>query len=120
MPVVGIQLILRFVFQVVIGTLVSMLLVQYVRWKALSVLLMYSITNVICSVISISTLVCSNWKKTALVVTKNTSKNARIGEEIEGDVCDLALIKSTFGFMLLVSTGYLFCILTSFLLCRLY
>ena len=109
----GLQFIIRFVFQVVIGSVASMLIVQYVQWKALSVSFIYAITNVICSVISTSILVCSNWENTALVVSENTLHNARIKEEIEDGGFDLSLIKSKFGYMMLVSIRYLFCISTS-------
>ena len=49
----GIQTMLKFIFQIIIGTAASFLLVYFVEWKALSILVQYSATNVIYVVIAV-------------------------------------------------------------------
>ena len=71
----GIQTMLKFVFLIIIGTVASFLLVHFVEWKALSILVQYSATNVICSVLALLILFCSNWNNIAKTVSKNTNKS---------------------------------------------
>ena len=70
----GIQTMLKFVFQIIIGTVASFLLVYFVEWKALSILVQFSATNVICIVSALLILYCSNWNNITKTVSKNTNK----------------------------------------------
>ena len=72
----GIQTMLKFITQMIIGTAASFLLVYFVEWKALSILVQYSATNAICCVLALFILRCSDWKSIANTVSKNTHKFA--------------------------------------------
>ena len=72
----GVQTLLKFVTQIIIGTAASFLLVHFVEWKGLSILVQFSATNVICCVLALLILYCSDWKSIANTVSKNTHKYA--------------------------------------------
>ena len=73
----GIQTGLKFVFQVVFGTVATFILVYLVEWKALSILVQFSVNSAICMVITLIILFCSDWNKITRVVNKNTHTNTR-------------------------------------------
>ena len=70
----GIQTMLIFVSQIIIGTAASFMLVHFVEWKALSILVQYSATNAICIVIPVLIIYCSDWNNITETVSKNTHK----------------------------------------------
>ena len=109
----GIQFVLKFVSQLIIGTLATIPLVYYVQWKALSVLVVFSTTNIICSIIGIFILLCSKWENIALVVGKNTLMNSSTKEEIEANGNKPTLINMLFESTVFVYIRYLFCIALS-------
>ena len=102
----GIQFILRFVYQIILGNIVTVLVVQFVQWKALSILIIYTGTDILCSLTSISILACSNWKNIGLVVSKNTLEKTRIKDESK----DSRKNKSSLGCIVLVYIRYMLCI----------
>ena len=67
-----IQTTLKFVFQLIIGSVAAVILVHFVEWKAFSILLQFSVTGIICTVIGSILLLCSDWKKIANYITTNT------------------------------------------------
>ena len=71
----GIQTVIKFVFQVIFGTVATFLLVYLVEWKALSIIVQFSVDSAICMVIALFILFCSDWNKITLVVNKNTHTN---------------------------------------------
>ncbi|KAI6650858.1 Galactose-3-O-sulfotransferase 2-like [Oopsacas minuta] len=70
----GIQTAVKFIFQIILGSVASVLLIHFVEWKALSIYVQFAVTNTICSVIPLLILSCSNWEKITDVVTQNTNK----------------------------------------------
>ncbi|KAI6650864.1 Multidrug and toxin extrusion protein 2 [Oopsacas minuta] len=70
----GIQTAVKFIFQTILGSVASVLLIHFVEWKALSIYVQFAVTNTICSVIPLLILSCSNWEKITDVVTQNTNK----------------------------------------------
>ena len=89
----GIQLILKFVFQIIIGTVATVLLVHFVHWKALSVLVQFSVTNIICCVIALTILFRSKWENIALFVLENTQMKETNNVSLEEDQTNLTRIR---------------------------
>ena len=63
----------KFIFQLILGSIAAAILVYFVKWKALSILLQFSVTCVICTVIGSIFLLCSDWKKIANYITTNNT-----------------------------------------------
>ena len=68
----GTLTILKILFQIIIGGVVSGLLVHYVQWKALSIFLQFNVISVISFIIVLFILYCSDWREIASEVRKNT------------------------------------------------
>ena len=69
----GIQLILRIIFQIFVATGAAILLVHFVHWKALCVVLLFSITDILCFIIAALIILCSRWESIAISVLTNTT-----------------------------------------------
>ena len=117
----GIQTVLKFVFQLVFGTAATFLLVYLVEWKALSIIVQFSVGSAICMVIAIFILFCSDWNKITLVVNKNTHTNKRTDSMLQELFRNPSLTKliseskvfiiSRYFVVLAVSTAFFSCIL---------
>ena len=67
----GIQMALRFLFQLLLGNLIAMLLVYFVSWKALAILVSFSVANICCVSFSAIILSCSKWENISLYIGNN-------------------------------------------------
>ena len=67
----GIQMALRFLFQLLLGNLIAMLLVYFVSWKALAILVSFSVANICCVSFSAIILYCSKWENISLYIGNN-------------------------------------------------
>ena len=106
----GIQLILRIIFQIVIGTIATILFVHFVQWKALFVVLQYSITSMLCFFIASLILLCSRWESIALFVRTNTTVEEVSDTTLEEDgphIFNFLYINKTRGLQLLRYSGCL-------------
>ena len=72
----GIQMVSRFIFQLIIGNLFSILLVYFVSWKALAMMVCFSVTNILCILLSGIILSCNNWEKTASFIGNNITASS--------------------------------------------
>ncbi|KAI6650867.1 Multidrug and toxin extrusion protein 1 [Oopsacas minuta] len=68
----GIQIIFKFIFQIILGTIFAGLIVHFVKWKALGIILQFAICNLLTFTACFLILACSDWEVVALFVSKNT------------------------------------------------
>ncbi|KAI6650863.1 Multidrug and toxin extrusion protein 1-like [Oopsacas minuta] len=78
----GIQTAVKFMAQVILGTMASVLLVHFVEWKVLSIFVQYSVSNVICIVIPLLILFrTSDWGSITILVKHNTDTQKEPADE---------------------------------------
>ena len=71
----GIQTVFKFIFQIVLGVIMTGLLVHFVEWKALSIILQFGISNIATSAVSLIILFRSNWEDISHLVATSTNKS---------------------------------------------
>ena len=106
----GIHLLLRIIFQIIIGTGATIFLVHFVQWKALCVFLQYSITSTLSFIIASLILLCSGWESIALAVRGNTTVEEVSDTTLEEDtlhIFNFIEINKTKGLQLLRYSGSL-------------
>ena len=77
----GTQVIIRFVFQLFLGSIVTLVVVYFVAWKAIAIWVVYSGTNIIVTLITVFILSCSKWEDISLYVRRNTNQSELIQED---------------------------------------
>ena len=103
----GIQVAIRFIFQSFLGNLLGMLLVYLVSWKALAILVSFSVANIFCILSTAISLCCSNWENIALYIESNTTGTSYPEDQLDQAVpavkcCKLSQKKNAL-------VRYLFC-----------
>ena len=71
----AIHTVFKFIFQIVLGVIITGLLVHFVEWKALGIMLQFAISSIATSAVSLIILFCSNWRDIAHLVATNTSNS---------------------------------------------
>ncbi|KAI6650860.1 Multidrug and toxin extrusion protein 1-like [Oopsacas minuta] len=109
----GIQTVLKFIFQIIFATIATFLLAHFVEWKALSIIVQFSVGSAFCMVIALFILFCSDWRKIALVVNRNTKKNTSTEKELKGFFRNPSLFKIILRSKVGILSRYLTCLAVS-------
>ena len=96
----GIQMTLRFVFQIFLGILLTMLLVHFVSWKAVATLVSFSIGNICMTLLAVFILFCNRWENIAIFIGNNIISSSNLDDQ-------------TYGFKISLKT----CIVVRYLVC---
>ena len=111
----GIQTVLKFTFQIILGAIMTGLLVNFVEWKALSIFLQFAISSIVTYIVSLIILFRSNWEEIAHLVTTNTNELHRISSCPSQNLSSLYLNKTSSSTTnILIFLRYTICIVVSF------
>ncbi|KAI6650859.1 Multidrug and toxin extrusion protein 1 [Oopsacas minuta] len=108
-----IQTVLKFILQIFLGTIATFLLVNFVKWKALSIYFQVTINTAFVMVIDLFILFCSDWRKIASVVKTNTETNTSTEKEPQRIFRNLTLIKLILRSKAFILSRYLVCLAVS-------
>ena len=73
-----IDAILKIVFRIVLGSVLSFIITNYVEWKALCLLCIQSLMCILCLIFGLVVIFSKNWRYFALKVSKNTGNSQRV------------------------------------------
>ena len=62
----------KFVIRLMLGFIISIVCAHYVKWKALSLLMVMSISGVICGIIGLLIIFCQSWENFVIAAKQNT------------------------------------------------
>ena len=112
----GIQMTLRFVFHLLLGSILTMVLVYFVSWKAIAICVIYSIANICVTLIAVFILSYSKWEEIALYVGRNTNSNSEEQCELNQEVPMIDACYTIPTFKTCVLVRYLVCIATAIII----
>ena len=106
----GIQTVLKVLFQIIIGSILSALLVYYVEWKALSIFMQFAVVSTISFIIVLFILYCSQWDKIAIQVSQNINLTSNTIGQVELNPGTVSMGKIIIHSKAFVIFSYLACI----------